>query len=90
MLNGSVSAAAAAAAMQAGKVLSQVGSQSVDVMELLVGRISLSTTGRVMFGYDAFDCTDLSRPCDFWRVRSFCNGGEKPFFKRVFTRLAAT
>jgi hypothetical protein len=27
--------AAAAAAMQAGKVLSQVGSQSVDVMELL-------------------------------------------------------
>jgi hypothetical protein len=68
--------AAAAAATQAGKVLSQVGSQSLDMLEL-VGRISLSTTGRIMFGYDAFECTDLTKPCDFWRVRGLACFGKQ-------------
>jgi hypothetical protein len=49
-------------------VLSQVADQTLDVLAL-VGRISLSTTGHVMFGYDAFDCTDLTRPNTFWEVR---------------------
>jgi hypothetical protein len=49
-------------------VLGQVADQTLDVLEL-VGRISLSTTGHVMFGYDAFDCTDLQQPNTLWQVR---------------------
>ncbi|WIA21632.1 hypothetical protein OEZ85_000814 [Tetradesmus obliquus] len=53
-------------AEEAGKVMRQVGAQTLDIFEL-VGRISLSATGHIMFGYDAFKCTDLDQPCDFLR-----------------------
>ncbi|WIA21633.1 hypothetical protein OEZ85_000814 [Tetradesmus obliquus] len=54
-------------AEEAGKVMRQVGAQTLDIFEL-VGRISLSATGHIMFGYDAFKCTDLDQPCDFLRT----------------------
>jgi hypothetical protein len=68
MYPAAAAAAAAAAKPQAGKVLGQVADQTLDVLEL-TGRISLSTTGHVMFGYDAFDCTNLQEPNTFWEVR---------------------
>lgn len=54
--------------MQSDKVLSQVIPGELDIFEL-VGRINLSTTGKVMFGYDAFECTDLKQPATFWKVK---------------------
>lgn len=58
------------AGVQASAVLDRlVGPRQLDVMQV-AGRINLSTTGRIMFGYD-FACRDVDVPCKFWQVICF-------------------